>query len=64
MRGLFAFQRTLQDLGALLSKLLLTRREPAVQGKEKIHEACRQIARCIELRGGAANRIGENSGFR
>jgi hypothetical protein len=64
MRGLFAFQRTLQDLGALLGKLLLPRRKSAVQGKEEIHKARGQIARRIELRGRAADRVDENSGFR
>ena len=64
MRGLLAFERTLQDLGALLSKLLLPRRKPAVQGKEKIHKARRQIARGIELRRRAADRVGKNSGLR
>ena len=48
MRGLFAFERSLQHFDPLLRKLLLPRSEPPVQREKKIHKAGGQIARGIE----------------
>ncbi len=48
MRGLLAFERCLEYLNALVSQLLLPRRENAVQGKKEFQKARGQIARWIE----------------
>src|SRR5581483_5027135 len=64
VRGLVAFERTLQDFGAPAGEFLLPRGESAVQGKKEIPKARGQIARGIELGRRAADWVDEHSRFR